>query len=142
VRRIAARLALAAVLAAVVAACGGTTGPDMARLTVENRTDTPIGVYVDGEWVGTDEPGATIATGLGPTTRSSYRIEAHSPSGAVLAVFEAPRAAVAATVEGGAPLGEAFGVPCGEIHIIVGELGPAEAVAPAPAPAAGPGPCP
>ena len=141
-RRIAAALALAALLAAVAAACGGTSAPDTPRLTVENLTDTPIGVYVDGEWVGTDEPGATIQTGLGPTTGSSYRIEARSPSGAVLAVFEAPRAAVGATTQGGAALGEAFAVPCGEIRIIVGELGPTEALAPAPAPATGPGPCP
>ena len=127
-------------LVTAVAGCAGPAGPDMPRLTVENRTDTPIGVYVDGEWVGTDEPGATIQTGLGPTTRSSYRIEARSPSGAVLAAFDAPRGAVGAALDGGAPLGEAFGVPCGEIHILIGTLAADEALAPAEA--VEPGPCP
>ena len=112
----------------VLAGCAPSDG---ARLTVDNRTDTPVGVYVDGEWIGTDEPGATIVTTLGSTDADVYRIEARSPSGAVLAALEAPRAAVDASRGGGPGSGTTIAVPCGEIAIRIGALAAGETLAPA-----------
>lgn len=118
-------------------ACVAVDGP---RLTVENRTDTPVGVYVDDEWIGTDEPGATIVATLGPTDGDSYRIEARSPTGAVLAVFDAPRTAVDESRDGGPAFGQVVAVPCGQIAFLIGTLEPDAALASAEA--VEPGPCP
>lgn len=132
---------LVVVLAVLFAACSNPEPPGSVQLTVENLTDTPLGVYVDDEWVGTDEPGATIVTTLPPTDAESYRVETRTPSGAVIAAFDAPAGAVQALREGrGGPLGEEVGVPCGVVRILIGDLEPAEGLAPAEA--VEPGPCP
>ena len=131
------------IVLATVLAVGGCVDPDPgagAALTVVNRTDTPVGVYVNDAWIGTDEPGATIETTLGPTDDADYRIEARSPTGAVLAVFVAPAAEVDRTRDGGPALGEEIGVPCGVVTILIGTLRDDEMLAPAEA--VEPGPCP
>lgn len=136
-RRLAVCLVGLLALACIATGCGPTDGP---RLTVVNRTDTPVGVYVDGDWIGTDGPGATIVATLAPTDADSYRIEARAPSGAVLATLDAPRVAVEESRDGGPAFGEIIAVPCGEIEMLVGELRPDEALAPAEAVTRGPCP--
>ena len=135
------RALLLAVAAAVAfAACADTDPGTGAALTVVNRTDTPVGVYVNDEWVGTDEPGATIETTLRPSDDAALRIEARSPTGAVLAAFDAPSAEVDRTREGGPALGAEYAVPCGVLTILIGTLRDDEGLAPAAS--VEPGPCP
>ena len=133
------RLTAGVIVVGLAIALLGCAAAEGGRLTVVNRTDTAVGVYVDGEWIGTDEPGATIVATLGPTDSTSYRIEARSPSGAVLGAFDAPRVAVDESRDGGPGFGEIVPVPCGEIAFVVGELDDGESLAPAEA--VEPGPC-
>ena len=139
-RRPAALIAIALLATAGI----GCATPDTAgnvRLRVENLTDTPVGVYVDGDWIGTDEPGATVVTVLEPTDAEAYRIEARSPSGAVLAAVDAPALTVEDLREGrGDALGEDVGLPCGVIRFVIGEPGANRT--PTPPAAVAPGPCP
>ena len=137
-RRLLAVLALAWF---VVSGCATPPGTRAIWVNVDNGTDIPIGVYVDGEWRGTDEPGATILVPLGDGP-PPMTIEARSPTGATLAILEANAPQVEALRRGETEdvIAEEFGVPCGVITIVVGEM-PA-GWAPAPAEAVATGPCP
>ena len=128
-------------MAAAVAACAMLPGGDEVRVHVDNETDVPIGVYVDGVWRGTDEPGATIVVPLGDGV-PPIRVEARSPSGATLATLDGPPGPIEAMRAGDRTevVGSAFGVPCGVITIVIGELGPDRSVAPVTAVPAGPCP--
>jgi hypothetical protein len=133
---------LLAYVAVVGAACSATATPGASiDVHVSNATDIPIGVYIDGDWRGTDEPGATIVVPLGDG-QPPIRVEARSPSGATLATLDAPPGPIEAMRGGDRSevVGEAFGVPCGIITIVVGELDDGAAVAPATAVPAGPCP--
>lgn len=136
------RLAAGGLVAIVVAACAaaGTPG-DEVRVHVDNETDIPVGVYIDGDWRGTDEPGATIVVPLGDGP-PPIRVEARSPSGATLATLEASAGPIDAMRDGDRSevVGEAFGVPCGVITIVIGERPDGYVVAPASS--VEPGPCP
>ena len=124
------RGAVLSVVALLVLGCGSSSADDV-MVRIDNLTDTPVGVYIGGEWRGTDEPGATITTGLGDGT-PPIRIEVQSPSGAVLAAFDAQAGPVEALRDGSGPAtGTEVGVPCGVIRIVVGELASGEALAPA-----------
>lgn len=135
-------MSLVALVAVVGAACStsASQGSEI-RVHVTNETDIPIGVYIDGDWRGTDEPGATIVVPLGDG-QPPIRVETRSPSGATLATLIAPAGPIGALRGGDRTevVGEAFGVPCGVITIVIGELGPDQAVAPATAVPAGPCP--
>jgi len=133
--------ALALVVTLVlVTACSAIPNLDEVRVHVDNETDIPIAVYIDGVWRGTDEPGATIVVPLGDGL-PPITIEARSASGAVLATLDVPLGPVKALRDReGDAWGEEIAVPCGLIRITVGELGPTEAHAPAEA--VPEGPCP
>ena len=125
---------------AVVTACSAIPGNDEVRVHVDNETDIPIGVYVDGVWRGTDEPGATIVVSLGDGL-PPITIEARSASGAVLATLDVPLGPVKALRDGESDAwGAEVAVPCGLIRIVAGELGPDAAIAPATAVPSGPCP--
>jgi hypothetical protein len=140
-RRVRAIIAAVALASLVVAGCTGPPGTKAVWVQVANETDIPIGVYVDGEWRGTDEPGATILVPLGDGP-PPLTIEARSPTGATLATLEATAGQVEALRQGSQEfvLGEEFGVPCGVIRIVVGAMPEGWAVAPGEA--VQPGPCP
>ena len=134
-------LAAVAIASLVVAGCSGSPGTRALWVQVVNETDIPIGVYIDGEWRGTDEPGATIVVPLGDGP-PPMTIEARSPSGATLATLEATVGQVEALRAGSDEnvIAVEFAVPCGAIRITVGEMPEGWAVAPGEA--VPPGPCP
>jgi hypothetical protein len=133
------RLVALVALALLASACAPS--PAEVRIHVDNETDVPIGVYVDGEWRGTDEPESTIVVPLGNGT-PPLTIEARSPSGATLATLVANAAQVEALRRGDDEdvIASEVAVPCGIIRIVVGEMPPGSA--PAPAEAVPTGPCP
>ena len=131
-------VALAA-LALATSGCARTAVADI-TITLDNLTDTPIGLYVNGEWVGTYPAGATTEQPLGDHGGAPYAVKARSDSGAVLAMVGVNEAQARALAQDGPAVAIEQGVPCGVVRIVVGELGPDEA--PAPAASVPPGPCP
>ena len=131
-------VALAA-LALATSGCARTAVADI-TITLDNLTDSPIGLYVNGEWVGTYPAGATTEQPLGDHGGAPYAVEARSDSGAVLAMVGVNEAQARALAQDGPAVAIEQGVPCGVVRIVVGELGPDEA--PAPAASVPPGPCP
>ena len=135
-------LRIAVALATLALATSGCARTAVAGITItlDNRTDTPIGLYVNGEWVGTYPAGATTEQPLGDHGGAPYAVEARSDSGAVLAMVGVNEAQARALAEDGPAVAIEQGVPCGVVRIVVGELGPDEV--PAPAASVPPGPCP
>jgi hypothetical protein len=109
-------------------------------VTIENDTSVPVGLYVDGAWVGTYAPGAHVAVPLPVRDRFPAAVELRSPSGAVLVSLTLSEHQDAAAEAGGYGGGESQGLPCGTLTLLVGRLDPGEALAP-PA-SVSPGTCP
>lgn len=136
------RVRLVVALVALVLAtsgCGRTAVADI-TITLDNLTDTPIGLYVNGDWIGTYPAGATTEQPLGDHGGAPYAVEGRSDSGAVLATVRVNEAQAQDLAEAGQAVAIEQGVPCGVVRIVVGELGPNEV--PAPAASVPPGPCP
>lgn len=109
-------------------------------VTLDNQTDIPVGLYVNGDWVGTYPAGGSTTQALGGHGGAPYDVEVRSDSGAVLAEMAINEPQAASLTGGGMPIGVDQGVPCGVIRIVVGMPDPD--VEPAPAEAVPPGACP
>lgn len=109
-------------------------------VTLDNLTDVPVGLYVNGDWVGTFPAGASTTQTLGDHGGAPYDVEARSESGAVLAEVAVNQAQAASLTGGAMPIGVERGLPCGVVRIVVGV--PDRNVVPAPAEAVPSGPCP
>lgn len=136
------RLCRIVALVALVLATSGCARTAVADITItlDNLTSTPIGLYVNEEWVGTYPAGATTEQPLGDHGGAPYAVEARSTSGAVLATVHVNEAQAQTLAQAGQAVAVEQGVPCGVVRIVVGRLGP-DAV-PAPAASVPPGPCP
>jgi hypothetical protein len=131
------RATLVAAILATSAAIAGCQGAPAAHATLENRTDVPLAVHVNGGWVGTYPAGATaevpIRDGGAP-----YRIEARSASGAVLSALDVTVDDAQRVRTGTRSLSATSDTPCGMIRLTFGDA----AVQPMPVPTSAPGPCP
>lgn len=127
--------AAAAVLAASVAIAGCQAEP-AAHVMLENDTDIPLAVHVNGGWLGTYPAGAVaeVPIRLAPP----YRIEARSDSGAVLSALEVTTDDAQRVLAGARSLRATSDTPCGMIRLTFGDV----AAEPMPAPKSAPGPCP
>lgn len=134
-----ASVALALVLAASAIGCARMAVGDI-PITLDNLTDTPVGLYVNGDWVGTYSAGASTTQTLGDHGGAPYDVEVRTESGAVLAEVAVNEAQAASLTGGAMPIGVEQGVPCGIVRIVIGV--PDADVVPAPGEAVAPGPCP
>jgi len=112
--------ALVGAVALASAGCAGFTANPTLRLGLDNATDRPVLVYVNGDWVGTFPSGTVkddIATGAhgGPP----WRLEARTDAGVVLVTAE-----VAVTPPPGTGKGSSAGTTCGDIAIWAGDVRP------------------
>ncbi|CAN5602453.1 hypothetical protein BH20CHL7_BH20CHL7_09950 [soil metagenome] len=132
-------LAVTVALALAVAGCARMAPSDI-QITLDNLTDTPVGLYVNEDWVGTYPAGGTTRPPLGDHGGAPYEVEVRSPSGATLATVAVNEAQADSLSGGGAAIALEQGVPCGIVRLLVGELAADEV--PAPAASVPPGPCP
>lgn len=121
-------------IATLLMACS-SSGP----LHVENATDVDVAVYTDGTWVGTYAAGSAGDAALSGRGRPQT-LEVRSPSGAVLLSMVVNDDQLAAAAAGRYGNASSVGLPCGVVTVLIGELGPDEALAPAEAVPAGPCP--
>ncbi|MGK2851912.1 MAG: hypothetical protein ACSLFN_13495 [Candidatus Limnocylindrales bacterium] len=132
-------LGLVAAMAIGMSACARMGVGDI-PITLDNLTDTPVGLYVNGDWVGTYPAGASTTQTLGDHGGAPYDVEVRTESGAVLAELGVNEPQAASLTGGAIPIGLEQSVPCGIVRIVVGVPDPL--VAPAPGEAVPPGPCP
>jgi hypothetical protein len=132
---------LAIVVGSLLVVTGCSSSAPEARISLDNLTDTAVGLYVNGDLTGTYQPGTSVQVPLSDFGAAPYVIEVRSPSGTVLASanVNVPTAEAQANGRGNA-VGDEVGLPCGIIRILVGALADGEALAPAAS--VEPGPCP
>ena len=116
-----ARHVLVAVLGSLaLASCGliPGTGP---TVHLDNVTNTPLAVHVQGGWVGTYAPGSSVDVRLAGHGDPPYMVTVHSPSGQILLQMEvtAEDLKMAADHRGGSS-GSSEG-ECGTITLSVGQ---------------------
>ncbi len=131
------RAALVAVLVAASMAVASCQGAPAAHVVLENRTDIPLAVHVNGGWVGTYPAGATVEVPIRDGS-PPYRIEARSGSGAVLSALDASVDDAQRVLAGTRSLSATSDMPCGIIRLTFGDA----AVEPMPVPTSAPGECP
>lgn len=132
-------LAMAVALLLSLVACSRTAAADI-TITLDNLTDTPVGLYVNDEWVGTYPAGASVQEPLGDHGGAPYVVDVRTPSGASLTRADVSEAQAASLSGGGPAIASEQGLPCGIIRLVIGEL--ADDEAPVPAVSVPPGPCP
>jgi hypothetical protein len=137
VRRIG-TLAIALLLLVSMAACSRTAASDI-TITLDNLTDTPVGLYINDEWVGTYPAGASVQEPLGDHGGAPYVVDVRTPAGTSLARANVNEAQAASITDGGPAVAAEVGLPCGVIRLVIGVL--AEGEAPAPAESVAPGSC-
>jgi hypothetical protein len=111
---------VAALITPLVAGCAGFTGAPALVLGLDNATDRPALVYVNGEWVGTFPPGTErndITTG--PHGGPPWRIEARTDAGLILVAAE-----IAEAPPPGEGAGAAAATTCGDVSVWAGDSRP------------------
>jgi len=104
-------------LCAAVAGCSFTGGIGPTAY-LENGTDVPIAVYVNGGWVGTYPPGTRTDVPIGGHGGPPYAIEVRTPSGVVLTQLGVSPADIA----NGGSVGAGASMPCGEVQLTYGAV--------------------
>jgi hypothetical protein len=89
------------------------------RVHIENGTDAPVAVYVNGGWVGTYPAGTTTSAPIAGHGGPPYTVVSEGPGGAVLtttviAANDAPSVASGSTV-----IETSVGVGCGHVRIVI-----------------------
>lgn len=131
------RAALVAVALAVSVAIAGCLSAPAAHARLQNGTDVPLAVHVNGGWVGTYPAGATVEVPI-RDGGAPYRIEARSGTGAVLSALDVTADDAQRVRTGTRSLSATSDTPCGMIRLTFGDA----AVEPLPVPTSVPGPCP
>jgi hypothetical protein len=106
-------------------------------VTLQNGTDVPLALDVNGTWIGTVAPHTTAALpfALDDLTTS---IQARSANGAALVGLIGTRSMFDAAIDGSMPMAEWQDLACGRVVMSVGPFDPA--VLPALGPATSPCP--
>lgn len=102
-----------------LAACAVSVSP-ADRIALENRTDTPVAVHVNGGWVGTYPAGAVVNVPIRGHGGPPFRIEVRSPSGAILYELTLSAGDALAVAEGQSSMTTGSAVPCGWIELSYG----------------------
>jgi hypothetical protein len=104
-----------------VVACGLLPGSGPA-VHIDNMTNTPMAVHVNGVWAGTYAPGASADVPLGAHGAPPYMVTVHSPSGNSLLQLQVTADDVRETAGGGGMSAGTTGIPCGELRISFGRI--------------------
>lgn len=134
---------LGVVVVAVLAlvSLSGCAPGDAVPIRIQNDTNVPVGLYVNGDWLGTYPAGANTTVSFDRPIAAPWAVELRSPSDAALLRLDANGGALEAARDGRYGAGESIGLPCGELTAILGTLSADEALAPT-RPSAAPGLCP
>jgi len=104
--------------ALTLAGCALPMGGEL-RVHIENQTDAPVAVYVNGGWVGTYPPGTETSAPIAGHGGPPYTVAAEDPGGALLTSVVVS-ANDAASIAGGSTMMEtSVGVECGYVRIVI-----------------------
>jgi hypothetical protein len=108
-------------LSLVVVGCGLLpTGSQAAH--IDNMTNTPMAVHIDGVWAGTYAPGTSADVPLVGHGAPPYAITVHSPSGGVLMQLVVSADDYQMAAEGTGSVSGDTELPCGTVRLSVGRI--------------------
>ena len=108
-----------------LAGCGLLPDPGQ-RIHIDNMTNTPAALHVNGRWVGTYAPGASGDVPVGGLGEPPFLVTVHSPSGRELARFEVSANDIQSAAKDMGGSSVTVHVGCGTIRLAFGpiDLGP------------------
>ena len=89
------------------------------RIHIDNQTDAPVAVYVNGGWVGTYPADATSSAPLDGHGGPPYTVVSEDPRGAVLTSTEVAANDAAPVASGSTVIETSMAVGCGYIRIVI-----------------------
>ena len=99
--------------------CGLPFGGDV-RVHIENGTDAPVAVYVNGGWVGTYPAGARTSAPIAGHGGPPYTVVSEDQRGMVLTTTQIASSDAASIASGSTLMETSTNVGCGEIRIVIG----------------------
>ena len=118
------RLGAAALAAALLLTGCASTPPGEPRVHLDNASDQPVGVYVNGSWVGTYEAGAKAAARLYGHGGPPFDVEVRSASDERLIVLPVTVSEAASVATGQATISSELSLDCGVISVAIGTVAP------------------
>ncbi len=106
------------VLALALAGCVSPLG-DEVRVHIDNQTNGPVAVYVNGGWVGTYPPRATTSAPIGGHGGPPYTIVSEDPRGAVLTSTQVAGDDAASVASGSTVIETSMRVDCGFVRLVI-----------------------
>ena len=89
------------------------------RVHIENETDAPVAVYVNGGWVGTYPAGATTSAPISGHGGPPYTVVSEDPRGMVLTTLQVASSDAASIASGATMMETSLNVGCGSVRIVV-----------------------
>ena len=89
------------------------------RVHIENETDAPVAVYVNGGWVGTYPAGASTSAPINGHGGPPYTVVSEDARGMVLTTLQVASSDAASIAAGSTTMETSTTVGCGRIRIVV-----------------------
>jgi hypothetical protein len=103
--------------AMALAGCAFPTGD--VRVHIENGTDAPVAVYVNGGWVGTYPGGTTTSAPIAGHGGPPYTVVSEGAGGAVLTTTVIAANDAASVASGSTVVESSLDVGCGHLRIVI-----------------------
>lgn len=104
--------------AVTLGGCVFPIGGDV-RVHIDNQTDAPVAVYVNGGWVGTYPAGTTTSAPIAGHGGPPYTVVSEGPGGAVLTTTQVATDEAASIASGSTLSESSLGVGCGHVRIVI-----------------------
>ena len=89
------------------------------RVHIDNQTDAPVAVYVNGAWLGTYAAGASTSAPIGGHGGPPYTVVSEDPRGAVLTSTQVATDDAAAVASGSTMIETSTEVGCGYVRVAI-----------------------
>ncbi|MDF2735225.1 MAG: hypothetical protein K0S97_1848 [Chloroflexota bacterium] len=104
--------------ALTLAGCALPIGGEV-RVHIENQTDAPVAVYVNGGWVGTYPPDTETSAPIAGHGGPPYTVVGEGPGGAVLTSLVVAANDAASIASGSTMMETSVAVECGYVRIVI-----------------------
>ena len=106
------------VCAMTLAGCALPMGGEV-RVHIENQTDEPVAVYVNGGWVGTYPAATATSAPIGGHGGPPYTVAAEDLDGALLTSVVVSANDASSIASGSTAIEASVGVDCGHVRIVI-----------------------
>lgn len=104
--------------ALVLLGCVSDLGGEV-RVHIDNQTEDPVAVYVNGGWLGTYPAGASTSAPIGGHGGPPYTVVSEDPRGAVITSTQVATDDAAAVADGATIMETSAEVGCGYVRVVI-----------------------